>query len=105
MLDIRQIMEILPRRAPFLLIDRIDELEPGKYARGRKAVTYDEPYFAGHFPQEPVMPVKRRSVRHWRRPVQWPFFPWRRIRKTGAFRWNFQGKISPESGAGRFADP
>ena len=56
MLDIRQIMEILPHRAPFLLIDRIDELEPGKYAKGRKAVTYDEPYFAGHFPQEPVMP-------------------------------------------------
>ena len=56
MLDIRQIMEILPHRAPFLLIDRIDELKPGKYARGRKAVTYDEPYFAGHFPGNPVMP-------------------------------------------------
>lgn len=56
MLDIKQIMEILPHRAPFLLVDRIEELEPGKRAVGRKAVTYNEPYFAGHFPQEPVMP-------------------------------------------------
>ena len=56
MLDTKQIMEILPHRAPFLLVDRIDELEPGKRAVGVKAVTYNEPYFAGHFPQEPVMP-------------------------------------------------
>ena len=56
MLDTKQIMEILPHRAPFLLVDRIDELEPGKRAVGRKAVTYAEPWFAGHFPQEPVMP-------------------------------------------------
>lgn len=56
MLDIKQIMEILPHRAPFLLVDRIEELEPGKRAVGYKGVTYNEPYFAGHFPQEPVMP-------------------------------------------------
>ena len=56
MLNTKQIMEILPHRAPFLLVDRIDELEPGKRAVGRKAVTYNEPYFAGHFPQEAVMP-------------------------------------------------
>lgn len=56
MLNTKQIMEILPHRAPFLLVDRIDELEPGKRAVGRKAVTYNEPFFAGHFPQEPVMP-------------------------------------------------
>lgn len=49
-------MEILPHRSPFLLVDRIDELEPGKRAVGCKAVTYNEPFFAGHFPQEPVMP-------------------------------------------------
>ncbi|MCD7744611.1 MAG: 3-hydroxyacyl-ACP dehydratase FabZ [Lachnospiraceae bacterium] len=55
-LDTKQIMEILPHRSPFLLVDRIDELEPGKRAVGRKAVTYNEPFFAGHFPQEPVMP-------------------------------------------------
>lgn len=56
MLNTKQIMEILPHRAPFLLIDRIEELEPGKRAVGRKAVTYNEPFFTGHFPQEPVMP-------------------------------------------------
>lgn len=56
MLDTKQIMDILPHRAPFLLVDRIEELEPGKRAVGRKAVTYNEPFFAGHFPQEPVMP-------------------------------------------------
>ena len=55
-LDTKQIMEILPHRAPFLLVDRIDELEPGRRAVGRKAVTYNEPFFAGHFPAEPVMP-------------------------------------------------
>ena len=56
MLNIKEIMEILPHRAPFLLVDRIDELEPGKRAVGCKAVSYNEPFFAGHFPQEPVMP-------------------------------------------------
>lgn len=56
MLNTKQIMEILPHRAPFFLVDRIDELEPGKRAVGVKAVTYNEPHFQGHFPQEPVMP-------------------------------------------------
>jgi len=56
MLNINQIKEIIPHRTPFLLIDRIDELEVGKYAIGRKCVTYNEPFFAGHFPEEPVMP-------------------------------------------------
>lgn len=56
MLNTKQIMNILPHRAPFLLVDRIDELEPGKKAVGCKAVTYNEPFFAGHFPAEPVMP-------------------------------------------------
>ena len=55
-LDIGQIMEILPHRQPFLLIDTIEELEPGKRAVGKKCVSYNEPYFAGHFPAEPVMP-------------------------------------------------
>lgn len=56
MLNTKQIMEILPHRAPFILVDRIEELEPGKRAVGIKAVTYNEPFFQGHFPQEPVMP-------------------------------------------------
>lgn len=55
-LDTKQIMEIIPHRQPFLLIDTIEELEPGKRAVGKKCVTYNEPYFGGHFPKEPVMP-------------------------------------------------
>lgn len=50
----QEIMEILPHRHPFLLIDTIEELEPGVRAVGRKNVTFNEPYFAGHFPGNPV---------------------------------------------------
>ncbi|MCI8294874.1 MAG: 3-hydroxyacyl-ACP dehydratase FabZ [Lachnospiraceae bacterium] len=56
MLGIKEIQEIIPHRHPFLLIDQIEELEPGVGAVGYKSVTYNEPFFAGHFPQEPVMP-------------------------------------------------
>ena len=56
MLDINQIKEIIPQRSPFLLVDRIDLLETGKRGVGRKCVSYNEPFFAGHFPQEAVMP-------------------------------------------------
>ena len=52
----QEIMDILPHRHPFLLIDTIEELEPGVRAVGRKNVTFNEPYFAGHFPGNPVMP-------------------------------------------------
>ena len=55
-LTTKQIMEVIPHRQPMLLIDTIEELEPGKRAVGKKCVSYNEPYFAGHFPQEPVMP-------------------------------------------------
>ena len=56
MLPTQQIMEIIPHRHPFLLVDVIEELVPGERAVGYKCVTYDEPFFAGHFPKEPVMP-------------------------------------------------
>lgn len=56
LLGTKEIMEIIPHRQPFLLIDTIEELEPGKRAVGKKCVTYNEPFFAGHFPKEPVMP-------------------------------------------------
>ena len=56
MLGIKEIQKIIPHRAPFLLIDRIDEMELGKRAVGRKCFTYNEPFFAGHFPEEPVVP-------------------------------------------------
>ena len=52
----KEIMEIIPHRHPFMLIDTIEELEPGERALGRKCVSFNEPYFAGHFPGNPVMP-------------------------------------------------
>lgn len=55
-LGIKEIEAIIPHRHPFLLVDRIDELEPGVRAVGVKSVTYSEDFFRGHFPQEPVMP-------------------------------------------------
>ena len=55
-LDINQIKQIIPHRHPFLLIDYIEDYEPGQYAVGYKCVSYREEFFAGHFPQEPVMP-------------------------------------------------
>ena len=55
-LTTKEIMEIIPHRHPFLLVDTIEEMEPGVRAVGRKCVTYNEPFFAGHFPQEPIMP-------------------------------------------------
>ena len=55
-LDINQVMELLPHRYPFLLIDRVDELEQGKSLSAIKNVTINEPFFEGHFPGQPVMP-------------------------------------------------
>ena len=55
-LGIKEIQEIIPHRHPFLLIDFIDELEPGVRAGGYKSITFNEPQFNGHFPGQPVMP-------------------------------------------------
>ncbi len=55
-LNSNQIQEILPHRYPFLLVDRITECEPGKFAKGRKCVSVNEMQFCGHFPQQHVMP-------------------------------------------------
>ena len=55
-MDINAIMKILPHRYPFLMVDRIIELEQGKRCVGIKNVTINEPFFQGHFPQHPVMP-------------------------------------------------
>lgn len=56
MLDTKQIMEIIPHRYPFLLVDKAELMEESKGAIGYKNVTINEPFFQGHFPQEPVMP-------------------------------------------------
>ena len=55
-LDSSEIRKTLPHRYPFLLVDRIPELEPGRRAVGIKNVTINEPFFQGHFPDRPIMP-------------------------------------------------
>ncbi len=54
--DIMKIMQLLPHRYPFLLIDRIEEIDADNYGVGVKNVTFNEPQFQGHFPAQPVMP-------------------------------------------------
>ena len=56
LMDISEVMRILPHRFPFLLVDRVVEHEPGKRIVGLKNVTINEPFFPGHFPGHPVMP-------------------------------------------------
>ena len=55
-MDIKEILEYLPHRYPFLLIDRVLALDPGRSLTGLKNVSFNEPYFLGHFPQRPIMP-------------------------------------------------
>lgn len=55
-MDIQQIQSLLPHRYPFLLVDRVIEVEPGKRLVAIKNVTINEPFFQGHFPSKPVMP-------------------------------------------------
>lgn len=54
--DVRRVMEFLPHRYPFLMIDRVLEFEEGKRLLALKNVTYNEPFFTGHFPHNPIMP-------------------------------------------------
>jgi 3-hydroxyacyl-[acyl-carrier-protein] dehydratase len=56
MIDVREIMKIIPHRYPFLLVDRIESLKEGEEIVGIKNVTINEPFFAGHFPGNPIMP-------------------------------------------------
>jgi 3-hydroxyacyl-[acyl-carrier-protein] dehydratase len=56
MIEIKEIINILPHSYPFLLVDRIIEMDPGKRIVGIKNVTYNEPFFPGHFPGRPIMP-------------------------------------------------
>lgn len=54
--DVRGVLALLPHRFPMLLVDRVEDIVPDVSARGIKAVTINEPFFAGHFPQRPIMP-------------------------------------------------
>ena len=54
--DIQRILEMIPHRYPFLLIDKVIDIDPGESATGIKNVTMNEPQFTGHFPQQPIMP-------------------------------------------------
>jgi 3-hydroxyacyl-[acyl-carrier-protein] dehydratase len=55
-MDVHRILELLPHRYPFLLVDKVLECEPGKHIRAVKNVSINEPFFPGHFPQRAVMP-------------------------------------------------
>lgn len=55
-LDIQQLLELLPHRYPFLMVDRIVDIDGSDSAVGIKGVTFNEPHFAGHFPERPIMP-------------------------------------------------
>ena len=55
-MDIHEIQEFLPHRYPFLMVDRVVECEPGKRLLSIKNVTYNEPFFQGHFPHQAIMP-------------------------------------------------
>ena len=55
-LDIAKILEVLPHRYPFVMVDRVTEIEAGKSIRGHKMVSYNEPWCVGHFPGRPIMP-------------------------------------------------
>jgi 3-hydroxyacyl-[acyl-carrier-protein] dehydratase len=56
MISINEILKTLPHRYPFLLVDRITELQPREFIKGIKNVTINEPFFPGHFPGQPIMP-------------------------------------------------
>lgn len=56
MRDIQDILQFLPHRYPFLLVDRVTDVQPGKIITGYKNVSINEPFFNGHFPEQPIMP-------------------------------------------------
>ena len=64
LMDIKEILEYLPHRYPFLLIDRVLAFESGQSLTGLKNVSFNEPFFLGHFPQRPIMPGVLLSLIH-----------------------------------------
>jgi 3-hydroxyacyl-[acyl-carrier-protein] dehydratase len=55
-LDIHRILQVLPHRHPMVMVDRVTELQPMKFIRGHKCVSFNEPWFLGHFPTRPMLP-------------------------------------------------
>lgn len=93
-LTTKQIMEIIPHRQPFLLIDTVEELESGVRAVAKKCVSYNEPFFGGHFPNEPVMPGVL-ILRHWHRPERLQFFRWKKtVEKRHILRESIQQSLN-----------
>lgn len=92
-MNTQQIMDILPHRSPFLLIDTVEELEPGVKCVAKKNVTMNEPHFMGHFPGNPVMPGVL-IIEALAQTVQLPFF----VRMSGRARLHIlQASIMPSS--------
>ena len=92
-LNTQQIMDILPHRSPFLLIDTVEELQPGVKCVAKKNVTMNEPHFMGHFPGNPVMPGVL-IIEALAQTVQLPFF----VRMSGRARLHIlQASIMPSS--------
>jgi len=76
-MDIHKVLSLLPHRYPFLLVDRVVEFEPDKRLLAYKNVTYNEPFFTGHFPVRPVMPGVLIVERPWPKPPD--SWPWNRV--------------------------
>ena len=80
---ITDLFDYLPHRYPFLLLDRVTEVVKGEFIRGYKNVTFNEPMFTGHFPEQPIMPGVL-ILKLWRRfPEFWPLRQWVHAPKMG----------------------
>ena len=97
MLGAKEIKEILPHRYPFLMIDRVEEVEEGKRAKGFKNISINEEFFNGHFPDYPVMPgvlileaLAQMGLYSFKRRIQ---------RENRFFSWSRQSKMEATSNA------
>ncbi len=103
-LSAKEIMEIIPHRQPFMLIDTVEELEPGIKAVAKKCVSYNEPYFAGHFPEGACYAGRADYRGAGADGCGGNFEPARVQRKDGLFCGNQFGEIQGQSDAGGCPD-